>query len=144
MMNDRRLNAKALGIVMTVLLSAGDCMTPRPDLARDGSVYLNILKHSRLRLYAVGVYDDQGTTAVSGTARTIHRGGPRPCGRVHAEICDPSGQVIAGSTGKLRLQTLSPRLGYRSRFEIRFAGRPPPGSMIRVWYGSQDTGPGSR
>lgn len=130
------MNATASVLVVAVLFSMGGCVEPRMDLARDGSVHLSIMKHSRLRLYAVGVYDEQGDINVAGTARTIHRGGPRPCGRVHAEIRDPSGRVIAGSTAKLRLQTLSPRLGYRSRFEIRFAGRPPPGSTIRIWYGS--------
>jgi len=130
------MNAAAPVIAIIVLLLAGGCVEPRTDLVRDGSVHLSVLKHSRLRLYAVGVYDDQGNTTISGTARTIYRGGPRPCGRVHAEIRDPGGRITASSAGNLRLQTLSPRLGYRSRFEIRFPGRPPPGSHVRVWYGS--------
>ncbi len=122
-------------VAFSGLLQVG-CMQPCDDLTRNDAVRLNVLKNRHLRLFAVTACAEQGDTQITGTARTYHRGGPRPCGRVHAEVVDASGQVAFRRAAKLEPQTLSPRLGYRSRFQIRFPGQVPPGSTIRVWYGS--------
>jgi len=94
-------------------------------------------KISQLRLYAVRVCEEQSETGFIDAARMFHRGGPRACASIHAELHDPNGHVITIATGALRLQTLSPWIGYRSGLEVLSGPRPQPGSRVKVWYGSQ-------
>lgn len=118
-----------------VFIYTMSCSPLGMDLARDGSVRLDVQQNTHVDFRGIAVRQDEGGVEVSGTVRA-KLGKPRPTGHVRVEVVDATGRTIAQADGRLRGQSPSARQRYDSRFRIKLPMTPSPDATVLVRYGA--------
>lgn len=123
------------GLAAGLLVIASGCANGRVNLARNGTVQMEVAGCHPVILSAKAEQDGE-ETLVSGT---VTRRPPLDPGRIHIDvtISTPRGEVISETTALVYPRTIPIRRSRTSRFAVWFPFVPPRGSRVQLVCHSQ-------